>query len=95
MLMTWGLAGLVVALALGALLFSSHRKPKAAPHAIQALDPYAASLTFGDLQMSESAALSAVKVTYIDGNIRNTGQRPSRMRPCRCCSAMMSSYRRR
>jgi hypothetical protein len=73
MMMTWGLAGLVVVLALVAVVFSTHRKPTVAPNSIRALDPYAASLTFADLQMSESSALSAVKVTYIDGHLRNTG----------------------
>ncbi len=73
MMVTWALAGLAALLALGGVLLAGHHKPKAAPNAIQPLDAYAPNLVFADLQMSESSALSAVKVTYIDGHIRNTG----------------------
>ncbi len=73
MVMTWAIAGFAVLVALGGGLVATHHKPRPAPNAIQALDAYAPNLVFADLQMSESAALSAVKVTYIDGHIRNTG----------------------
>jgi hypothetical protein len=39
------------------------------------LDPYAASLPLSDLAMSESGNLAGGKVTYIDGQIANHGQR--------------------
>ncbi len=38
-------------------------------------DPYAASLTISGLQMSEANTFSGAKVTYIDGQIANTGNR--------------------
>ena len=74
-LVTWGIAGLVVLLVLGGILAGTRHKSKGPANAIQALDPYAASLAFSDLQMSESSSLSAVKVTYIDGRVTNKGGR--------------------
>ena len=38
-------------------------------------DPYAASLPISGLQMSEADSFSGAKVTYIDGQITNTGNR--------------------
>jgi hypothetical protein len=38
-------------------------------------DPYAASLPISGLQMSEANSFSGAKVTYIDGQITNTGNR--------------------
>lgn len=40
-----------------------------------ATDPYAASLSISNLQMSESSNLAGGKVTYLDGRIGNTGSR--------------------
>ena len=40
-----------------------------------AADPYATSLTIGQLKMSESANLAGGKVTYVDGQVTNTGMR--------------------
>jgi Protein of unknown function (DUF2393) len=40
-----------------------------------ALDPYAPSLPISNLAMSDSANLAGSKVTYVDGHIRNTGNR--------------------
>lgn len=40
-----------------------------------ALDPYAASLSISQLAMSESANLAGGKVTYLDGQIVNNGNR--------------------
>ena len=74
-LVTWGIAGLVVLLVLGVILTATRHKSKGPANAVQALDPYAASLAFSDLQMSESSSLSAVKVTYIDGHVTNRGSR--------------------
>lgn len=75
MVMTWVIVSLVAVLVLGGGVLARRHPPKAAPNAIQALDSYAPNLVFSDLQMSESSALSAVKVTYIDGHIRNTGDK--------------------
>jgi hypothetical protein len=38
-------------------------------------DPYAASLPISGLQMSEADSFSGAKVTYIDGQVTNTGNR--------------------
>lgn len=38
-------------------------------------DPYAASLPISGIQMSEADSFSGAKVTYIDGQIANTGNR--------------------
>lgn len=60
----------------GMLLYYEHGKnahatiPASAP-----TDPYAANLTIGNLAMSESSNLSGGKVTYLDGQIANHGQK--------------------
>jgi hypothetical protein len=69
------IAGLVVLLIVGGILFATHKKPAAALNAIQPLDPYAASLPISGIVMSESTSLSGGKSTFIDGHIRNTGTR--------------------
>jgi hypothetical protein len=38
-------------------------------------DPYAAKLSIGGLQMSEATSFSGAKVTYIDGQLANTGDK--------------------
>ena len=73
--LAWVIAGVVVLVGLGLLLLTTRRAPKAAANTVQGLDPYAANLEFTGLQLSESASLSAVKVMYIDGTVRNTGDR--------------------
>lgn len=68
--------GLVLAALGGILLYYEHGKsaqgtiPASAP-----LDPYAANLAIGNLAMSESSNLSGGKVTYLDGQVANHGNR--------------------
>ncbi|ADW70489.1 DUF2393 family protein [Granulicella tundricola] len=69
------IAGLVVVLILAGILLATHRKPALNPNAIHPLDPYAASLPITGIVMSESTSLSGGKSTFIDGHIRNTGNR--------------------
>jgi hypothetical protein len=69
-----GVAGLLILLVVGAILLTSHHK-SAPSNSVLAPDPYATSLTFSQIQMSESSSLSGGKVTYIDGHVRNTGPR--------------------
>jgi hypothetical protein len=38
-------------------------------------DPYAASLTISDLQMSEASSVAGTKLTYLDGVIANHGNK--------------------
>lgn len=70
-------ASAIVLAALGGLvLFYKHGKAAPAVTPITATaDPYATSLTIGNLEMSESSSLSGGKVTYLDGHIANVGNR--------------------
>jgi len=73
-LLPLGIAGLVILLVIAAILLTSHHK-STPTNTLLPPDPYAASLTFSQIQMSESSSLSGGKVTYIDGHVRNTGTR--------------------
>ncbi len=68
----------VVALAAALLLTERHRQREQKPvdaTAQAALDPYAANLPITGLVMSEAGSFAGGKLTYIDGHIRNTGQK--------------------
>lgn len=69
-------AALLLAVAGGLVWFLSRGKsaPAVTP-ATAKLDPYAASLAITNLAMSESSNLAGGKVTYLDGQITNQGQR--------------------
>jgi hypothetical protein len=71
----WGVAALIVVVAVGALLFAGRKKPAAAPNTLQPADAYAASLPLSQLAMSESESLSGGKLTYLDGHVVDTGGR--------------------
>ena len=60
----------VVAIALLAALLL-RQSPKSAPQ----IPPYAAEIKFSDLKMSQSQNFVGASVTYIDGNIANTGKK--------------------
>jgi hypothetical protein len=73
-------AAIVVSVAAGAILILEHghargKSATAVTPISQPLDPYAASLSLSDLEMSESANLAGGKVTYLDGHIANKGAR--------------------
>jgi hypothetical protein len=69
-------AVIVLALAIGLVLFYEHGKSAPAVTPISAvLDPYAGTLPISNLHMSESTNLAGGKVTYLDGSITNTGSR--------------------
>jgi uncharacterized protein DUF2393 len=69
-------AVILVAVAIGLVLFYEHGKSAPAVTPISAaLDPYAGNLSISNLHMSESANLAGGKVTYLDGSIANTGSR--------------------
>jgi Protein of unknown function (DUF2393) len=70
----WGVAGLVVLVAMIVLLLAGRHKT-VPPTTVQPLAEYAASLPTSQLAMSESTSLSGGKSTYIDGRIQNTGNR--------------------
>jgi len=71
----WGIAGLVVALLVALLVVAGRKQPAAAPNTLQPADAYGASLPLSQLAMSESTNLSGGKLTYLDGHVRNTGDR--------------------
>ncbi len=67
---------IVLAIAIGLVLFYEHGKSAPAVTPISAaLDPYAGNLQISNLHMSESANLAGGKVTYLDGSIANSGNR--------------------
>jgi len=69
-------SAIVIAAVGGMFLVYEHGKSAPAVTPISAsADPYAASLTIGNLAMSESSNLSGGKVTYLDGHIANQGNR--------------------
>lgn len=73
----WIVAGVVVLLVLGAFLVSGHRQraQEQAESASQTPDAYAGQLAIGNLQMSEATNFAGGKVTYVDGEITNKGDK--------------------
>ena len=71
----WGVAALIVVVALGLFLYAGRSKAPPAPTTLQPPDAYAASLPLSQLAMSESANLSGGKLTYLDGHLQNAGSR--------------------
>jgi hypothetical protein len=74
-LAAWAIAGAVLLLALGGLLLATHKKSAPPANTLLPLDPYAPSLVFSSIQMSESTSLSGGKSIFIDGHVRDTGNR--------------------
>ena len=71
----WAIAALIVIVGVGVLVFSGRKKPAAVPTTLLPADAYAVSLPLSQFAMSESANLSGGKLTYLDGHVRNTGDR--------------------
>jgi hypothetical protein len=69
----WGIAALVVLVAVGVFFLAGRKHAPPAPTTLQPPDAYAASLPFSQLAMSESENLSGGKMTYLDGHVRNSG----------------------
>jgi hypothetical protein len=72
----WAVAGAVILLALAALLlFTGRNEPKPQPGGahLAPADSYAPSLPITNLKMSEASNFAGGKVTYIDGEVTNTG----------------------
>jgi hypothetical protein len=70
----WGVAGLAVLVVIIVLVLAGRHKA-ATPTTIQPPAPYAANLPLSQLAMSESTSLSGGKSTFIDGHIKNTGDK--------------------
>lgn len=74
----WIVAAAVVVLCLGIwALTGSHSTPppQNTGTGLAPADPYAGSLSIDGLKMSEADSFAGSKVTYIDGQITNNGQR--------------------
>src|ERR1700691_3984547 len=74
----WIIAAAVVIVGLGIWIVVGTRANKDLPSTgtgMAAADPYATSLQISGLQMSEADTFSGAKVTYIDGQITNNGNR--------------------
>ncbi len=75
--MPWIIAAAVMIVGLGILVIAGGRTtPQSALGTGMAPpDPYAPKLGFSGIQMSEATSFSGAKVTYIDGQITNSGDR--------------------
>src|SRR5271168_4336007 len=74
----WIVAAAMVVVAIGVwILTGGHSVPQnqTTGTGMAPADPYAASLTIGGLQMSEATSFSGSKVTYVDGQIANKGDK--------------------
>ncbi len=74
----WIIAAVVIILGLGILIVVGGRtnpETAASGTGMAPADPYAAKLSISGLQMSEATSFSGAKVTYIDGQIANSGDR--------------------
>jgi hypothetical protein len=67
----WIIAGAVVVVIVGVLIFVSLRSNK--PAASGTPDAYAAQLTLSGLEMSQSSNGVGSQITYVDGQITNNG----------------------
>lgn len=72
----WIIAGGVVVLVLGILIFLGHRRAPANPGGagLAPPDPYAVNLPITNVQMSQAGSMAGGQTTYIDGQITNKGQ---------------------
>jgi Protein of unknown function (DUF2393) len=75
--MPWIIAATVVIVGLSILVVAGGRStPESAlGTGMASADPYAPKLGFSGIQMSEATSFSGAKVTYIDGQITNSGDR--------------------
>jgi hypothetical protein len=72
------LAALIIVLAVvaGLTLFGGHSQPQQPTHAgLEPADPYAASIHIGNVKMSEAANFAGSKLTYIEGQLTNNGNK--------------------
>ncbi len=73
----WILAGGVVVILLAVLIYLGRHSAQPTPrgNGLAPPDPYAVSLPITDLKMSEASNFAGGKVTYLDGQIANRGQK--------------------
>jgi hypothetical protein len=73
--LAWAASAAILILIVGAVLYLGRKKPAPMPDTLQPADAYAASLPLSQFAMSESENLSGGKLTYLDGHVRNAGDR--------------------
>jgi hypothetical protein len=75
--MPWIVAAAVIILGLGILVVAGGRTPQESAQGtgMAPADAYAPKLPISGIQMSEATSFSGAKVTYIDGQINNSGDR--------------------
>jgi hypothetical protein len=72
----WVIAGVVILLIAGILaVLGGHRSADSVGSGLAQTDPYAANLTLDQIKMSEATNFVGGKVTYLDGAIRNNGDK--------------------
>jgi len=74
----WAVAGVAVALVVGVLIaFAGRPSASSIPvgPGLAPADPYASQLAIGGVRMSEASNFAGGKVTYLDGQIANRGER--------------------
>jgi hypothetical protein len=73
----WAVAGTVVGVVVLVLLLLGRSPAPSNPGGagLAPADPYAASLTISNIQLSESSAMIGGKQTYVDGSITNNGSK--------------------
>jgi Protein of unknown function (DUF2393) len=72
------LAGLGLLVVLGVIAFAVRGHKGGTPEAVNQIlppDPYTPNLTFSQLAMSQSTSISGGTSTFIDGHVRNSGNR--------------------
>jgi hypothetical protein len=74
-LSAWLVAGIVVLAVVVGLVIAGRKKAGVPLNTILPPAAYAATLPLSDLAMSESTSLSGGKSTFIDGKVRNTGDK--------------------
>lgn len=73
----WIVALVVALVVVGVLVVLSRHQQPANPGGagLAPADPYAASLPMSNIQMSQAGNMAGSQTTYVDGQIRNQGQR--------------------
>jgi hypothetical protein len=79
-LLPWLIAALAVVLVVGFMLLAGHheRESQQAIDAAKTPDSYAPNVQIGSLQMSQATNFAGGKLTYIDGQVTNGGDRTVR-----------------
>lgn len=69
----WIIAGGVIFIIIGVILFFSYTQQAPAPGANAQLSPYASNLAISGVQMAQASTMVGGQSTYIDGTVTNKG----------------------